>query len=297
MDKQQQEDFAKAKELYQEEKWQEAANIFLNLYGEIEDDELAVLTAKTLCYSRQYTLAYQIVFQSMNAFRNDISFVVEVGIKSQHFISTRILIRQQPIFFQEKELPRLTEAEENYHEQFREIVKSRLRSFYHLGDYPFDEQRQRLLSADQLPLEDFITGAVFLLRDPFTHQFIKAEILNELQQVGYKKKITMLCVDGKEHHFIPNELPLVYENPIFVKCQEILREKLAQVDPQLYTMLSGQLNIQLILLNPLINEVITDPNAWINVMLRLATGEEINDDSETILNWQQKLNKFLDELQ
>lgn len=297
MDKQQQEDFAKAKELYGGKKWQEAANIFLNLYGEIEDNELAILTAKSLYFSRQYTLAYQIVFQSMNAFGNDIPFVVDVGIKSQHFISTRILIKHQPKVIQEKELSRLTKAEEDYHDQFQEIVKSRLRSFYHLGDYSFAEQRQRLLGADQLPLENFITGAVFLLRDPFTHQFVKAEILNELQQVGYTKEVTMLCVDGKEHQFVPAELPLVYENSIFLKCQEILKNKLAQVDPQLYTMLSGQLNIQLILLNPLINEVITDPNEWINVMVKLATGEEISGDNETILNWQRKLNKFLDELQ
>ena len=142
-----------------------------------------------------------------------------------------------------------------------------------------------------------MVGAKFLLRDPFTQQFVKADILNILQQLKCQEEITMLCIDQKEHLIIPNNLPTAYQNSVIVKCQQILSKRLGQTDPQILRALQIQLDLQAILLNPLIDEAITDPEQWVDVMYKRATTGEYSGKNEQIIHWQKRLNQFIDKLQ
>ena len=135
------------------------------------------------------------------------------------------------------------------------------------------------------------------MRDPFTQQFVKADILNILQQVRCPENVTMLCIDSKEHQVIPADLPTAYQNPIIIKCQKILTDKLAQSDPQILRALQMQLDLQAILLNPLIEKIVTDPQEWVNVMYNRATTGEYSGENQDIIHWQQELNNLIDKLQ
>ena len=290
-------EYEKAKRLAEDSKWRDAAAIFLDLRNQIDNDELSLWTARSLYNSEQYKLAYQVAAQSPQAFKNNLKLLVEIGLKAQHFISTRAMLLRQPQEKIEELLPLIEAAENQYEDEFKETIQNRLRSFYHLGDYPLAEQRKRLLVADQLPLQEFLIGAKFLLRDPFTQQFVKADILNILQQVRCPENVTMLCIDRKEHQVIPADLPTAYQNPIIIECQEILTDKLAQSDPQILRALQMQLDLQAILLNPLIKKIVTDPQEWVNVMYNRATTGEYSGENKDIIHWQQELNNLIDKLQ
>lgn len=297
MNAKQQTEFQKAQQLAKNNKWRDAAAIFLDLRDQVDDDLLNIWAARALYCSEQYKLAYQVAIQSPEAFTGERELLVKIGLKAQHFISTRALVLRQPATEIEKLLPMVEGAEVEYGQQFKTSVQDRLRSFYHLGDYPLVEQRKRLMAADQLPLSAFLTGAKFLLRDPFTQQLVKSDILNILQQVQIREQITMLCIDDQEHEVVPAELATAYLNPVIKKCQSILVDQFEQSDPQILRALRMQLDLQAILLNPLIKEIITDPQEWIAVMVKRATTGEYFGKNEHIIQWQQKLNQFIDKLQ
>ena len=278
MNPEQTEQFEKAKKLFAENKWRDAATILFDLQNEVDDEQLTEWTTRALYNSKQYKLAYQVATQDPQVFANDVKFLVQVGLKAQHFISMRAMILR-------------------HRQEFKATIQNQLRTFYHLGDYPLEEQRKRLLAADQLPLADFMVGAKFLLRDPFTQQFVRADILNILQQLKCQEKITMLCIDQKEHLIIPNNLPTAYQDSVIVKCQQILSKRLGQTDPQILRALQIQLDLQAILLNPLIDKIITDPEQWIDVMYKRATTGEYSGKNEQIIHWQKRLNQFIDKLQ
>lgn len=296
MNTEQMEEFEKAKKLCAESKWRDAATILLELRDQVNEQEINLLTTKALFNSEQYKLAYQIMAQSPQAFSNDLELLVQVSLKAQHFISTRIVLEEQEGDDKNELLTLIEEAEENYREKFSTTLQNQLRSFYHLGDYSLIEQRKRLLAADQLPLKEFLTGAKFLLRDPFTQEFVKADILNILQRLNYQEKVVMLAIDDKEHTIIPAQLPVAYQSPVMIKCQDILNQKL-ESDPQLLNALIIQLRLQAILLNPLIEETITQPEEWVNVMLSRATTGEYSGGSSKIIEWQKRLNNLVDKLQ
>ncbi|MCI1975621.1 MAG: hypothetical protein LKJ51_06870 [Limosilactobacillus sp.] len=297
MNSEQKDQFEKAKRLTKENKWRDAAAIFLDLRDQVNDSELVVWTTRALYNSKQYKLAYQVAIQEPQAFTSDLEFLVQVSLKAQHFISTRAMLLRQNEKVTSALLPLVQQAEENYNHEFKETIQNRLRNFYHLGDYSLVEQRQRLLAADQLPLTDFMIGAKFLLRDPFTQQFVKADILNILQQIHCREEVTMLWIDKKEYSVIPAELPMVYQNPVVIHCQQILSNKLGQTNPQLLRSLQMQLDLQTILLNPLISKVITDAEEWIDLMIKRATTGEYSGKNENIIHWQKRLNQFIDNLQ
>ncbi|MBB1062314.1 hypothetical protein [Limosilactobacillus fastidiosus] len=297
MNSEQMKQFEKAKQLSIENKWRDAAAIFLDLRDQVDDEKIIMGATKALYNSNQFKLAYQVAVQSAQVFANDLDFLVQVCLKAQHFISTRALILRYPEEVVNKLLPLVQETESKYRQEFKATVQNQLRAFYHLGDYPLVEQQKRLLAADQLPLADFIVGAKFLLRDPFTQQLVKADILNILQQIKCQEKIAMLCIDEKEHQVIPAKLPTAYQNSLIIECQKILKAQLEQTDPQILRALLIQLDLQSILLNPLIDEVITDPSEWVKVMLKRATTGEYSSENKHIIHWQKKLNKFIDKLQ
>lgn len=297
MNPEQTEQFERAKKLFTENKWRDAATILFDLQNEVDDEQLTKWTTKALYNSKQYKLAYQVATQNPQVFSNGVKFLVQVGLKAQHFISTRAMILRQPEELITNLLPLVQQAESNYRQEFKTTIQNQLRTFYHLGDYPLQEQRKRLLAADQLPLADFMVGAKFLLRDPFTQQFVKADILNILQQLKCQEKVIMLCIDQEEHLIIPNNLPTAYQNPAVVKCQQILSKRLGQTDPQILRALQIQLDLQVILLNPLIDEAITDPEQWVDVMYKRATTGEYSGENEQIIYWQKRLNQFIDKLQ
>ncbi|MBD7894332.1 hypothetical protein H9564_01065 [Limosilactobacillus sp. Sa3CUN2] len=297
MNSEQMKQFEKAKKLSAENKWRDAAAIFLDLRNQVDDEEIMIWATKALYNSNQFKLAYQVAVQSPQVFANDLDFLVQVCLKAQHFISTRAMILRQPGEVANKLLPLVQDAEAKYRQEFKTTVQNQLRAFYHLGDYPLVEQRKRLLAADQLSLADFMVGAKFLLRDPFTQQFVKADILNILQQIKCQEEIAMLCIDEKEHQIVPAKLPIAYQNPLIAECQKILKDQLEQTDPQILRALLIQLDLQAILLNPLIDEVITDPKEWVSVMLKRATTGEYSSENKHIIHWQEKLNQFIDKLQ
>lgn len=290
MNPEQTEQFNRAKKLFTENKWRDAATILFDLQNEVDDEQLTEWATRALYNSKQYKLAYQVATQNPQVFSNDVKFLVQVGLKAQHFVSTRTMILRQPEEVITELLPLVQQAESDYRQEFKTTIQNQLRTFYHLGDYPLEEQRKRLLA-------DFMVGAKFLLRDPFTQQFVKADILNILQQLKCQEEITMLCIDQKEHLIIPNNLPTAYQNSVIVKCQQILSKRLGQTDPQILRALQIQLDLQVILLNPLIDEAITDPEQWVDVMYKRATTGEYSGKNEQIIHWQKRLNQFIDKLQ
>ena len=95
MNSEQMKQFEKAKKLSAENKWRDAAAIFLDLRNQVDDEEIMIWATKALYNSNQFKLAYQVAVQSPQVFANDLDLLVQVCLKAQHVLSTRAMILRQ----------------------------------------------------------------------------------------------------------------------------------------------------------------------------------------------------------
>lgn len=289
-----------AKELDQAHDWQRSAELWLDLSQQVDQPEIMVKAVNALYEAQRYQEAYQQILMCLQEHPDtaiNLSLLVKIYLATNHYISIRMIIMQQADDQQTILLKKVAQAEAKYRSQFQETLKNHLRTFYHLGDCPIHEQQSRLTAADQLPLNEFLTGCQFLLRDPFTNPFVRAELLNILQRLKYDQSIVMLCIDNHEHSLIPVGLPSAYEMPSIQKCRQLIQQKFANADPQMANALNQQLDLQAILLNPITEQIIKEPKQWLQVMITRALNPSLADLNHADHRWQDKINQIIAKIQ
>lgn len=221
--------------------------------------------------------------------------LVSLELAGQQFITAR---RQAAFVPQWKdELTKLIITAEKRAKKTMEVtLQTRLKSFYHLGDGSFNEQRQRLMEAEQLPLDLYLTGAIFLLRDPFTKELIKSSILETLQPLSIDREVKVRWLDGHDHQLNLKDLQPLTKIEEVAAMQEILDKKYGQSDPSTLKEMTDELQLQMIFLYPFINKAVTDPQAWVTAMTSFGRQVEPTPSVDDARRWQRKIQQLVDQL-
>lgn len=291
--------FHQATELDQTHDWQKSADLWLDLSQQVDQAEILMKAAHALYQAKRYQEAYSQLLTYLQEHPEapiDLPKLVKIYLAANHYISVRMIIMQQGGSQQAELLKMVARDEDIYRTEFKTTLQNHLRSFYHLGDCPIREQQSRLAAADQLPLNEFLTGCQFLLRDPFTNAFVRAELFNILQRLQYHDQVTMLCIDDQEHQIIPAKISSAYEMDSIRQCRQLLNARFANSDPQMGAALNQQLDLQAILLNPLTDQIITDPLRWVQTMTQRALNQLSEDSSSTDGRWQDKINQIIEKI-
>lgn len=190
-------------------------------------------------------------------------------------------------------IERIEQAEMSYRVDFPESIKKISRDFYHLSEYPLNEQADRLKHALRLPLADFLVGAKFVLIDPFGSQVTRTNILDHLRRVELAEMVTSLWFDQTEHQFKPVELPDLFEQPVRLAVQ---KEISLLNDPVMERSLE-QIN-QYIMINlyPFAAEVILDVPKWVQGLLDNLLGDDDQFDLKSQADIRQAILGTLDNL-
>ncbi len=86
-------------------------------------------------------------------------------------------------------------------------------------------------AAFKLPLNEFITGAKFLLRDPYTHPLVKSSLVELLSKLQVADPVTVYWLDKKEYTVVPADIqPLNYCQSL-VKVKRLITEKCGKSKP------------------------------------------------------------------
>lgn len=298
MNDEQKNNYQQALELMTQHKWLDAAVILEDLINELPDDEVIKNLVLSLYQAKQYARAFVYFSEQPGIFatdRADAQLAVHLLLQNQSYMSARQFIVGLPVQWQDDLLERVKTAEKFAHEKYQTTIQTLLRSFYHLGDCPLGEQQERLRDAQQLPLADYLTGAQFLLRDPFTHQLIKAAIIDTLRQIVVDKDLTIQWLDGEEYQVNPSQLLAIDDLEIVKELREELAARVEHQDPTQFQLASQELQMQLMLLYPLITAKITAPGDWITCLLARIRGQKVTG-LPAIGALQDRLTKIIDDL-
>lgn len=293
-------DLRRADQLLKKQQWRDALSILQRLedndYGEGNDILLPRL-AQALNGCKRYQQSFDYIADNADSFLTDkekASIWLTAALGAGEFIPARLYIQQCQKAWQGDFLQQIENAEDLAHQTSTNSIQSELKTFYHLGDKPVTEQSKYIADGMRLPLSDFVTGSKFLLRDPFTNAFIRSNLIEYLNQLGVNEKIKYLWVDQKEYEVNPAKINDLGKEPILLKTQQELKERLAH-DPVQQVHMAGQLSMQAMLLYPRLNKIIDDPKAWVDGLL--ASDDQSNPAPTSVRKWQKKLNREIESLE
>lgn len=271
------EQMKRIKQLLAQQEWNRASEQLEKLYEQRNDNEINHLLVEALYMDNQFKMAYEFAVEKQETFllsADLFKLMVNVLLKSQHLIEARqFALATANANWQAVAIQGINEFETTTAQTLVATRKANLRQFYHLGDQPFPQQRERLARAGQLPLADYMVGAKFLLRDPFTNPLIRSSILQNLQKLKITDRIKTYWIDEKEHEIDGAQLVPIDQIPGYQQLIQALKERLENVDPVAYATISQEIGMQMMMCYPFIEQVVTDADGWVDLEIAQFQGK------------------------
>ncbi|WP_302117299.1 hypothetical protein [uncultured Limosilactobacillus sp.] len=297
MNEAQQDKYLQAQKLVDEEQWQDASEILEGLVTEVDDSEVGRLTIIALYHTQQFTRACTYLFEYLEVMFDDFTdaqIAISILVQNELFILARQVISSLSQW-QDELLSLVVAGEEKSRQEYQETLQARLRDFYHLGDYSLTEQQSRLQAAFKLPLNEFITGSKFLLRDPYTHPLVKSSLVELLCKLQVNDPVTIYWLDKTEYTVIPADLLPLNGLPIVAEGKRLISIKCGNQNPQTERLANQEFQLQVMFLYPRVEQTIVDIDEWINILIGRIEGKTIEEKSDAA-KWQSRLGEQIDEL-
>ncbi|MFC6206159.1 hypothetical protein [Levilactobacillus tongjiangensis] len=292
--------FEAARKAFEEQQWSAASSAFQTLYQDQQTPELNCYLVMSLFYDQQYLAAEQIAAEQDQIYLTDetlFTLRLDVALQNQQFIFAREFCELPDARnWREAGLEKIRQGEEEAEQSLAATQKTIAKQFYHLGDVSFSEQRQRLERAKQLPLVTFMKGVQYLLVDPFLHPLIRATLLEELLRLKADTSVQLHWLDDQTYTVATKDLKPVGASQAARAIQSYLQLELGQNDPMLAVNLQQTVTLQLMMLYPFIDKVITQPVLWVQAVGGITPSEADSEKLKDVLTWQQRLNRYLAEL-
>lgn len=298
MNQKQTDQLKQGQQLLKRGKFKQAIDLLQPLNEQTADYQVNRALSEALYHDGQVQLAIKIAEDHVEDYlhsRVGAKQLVTIELAGQQFITAR----RQAAFvpqWQEPLLKQIEVAETKAEHNMGMTLKTRLKSFYHLGDGSFQEQRQRLLEAEQLPLDMYLTGAMFLLRDPFAKPVIKSSLLETLQPLKIDQQVTILWLDGQEYQLNLRDLQPLTKIKEVAAGQRLIDQKYGQSDPSTLSAVTDQFQLQMIFLYPFIEKAVVDPAAWVTVLTSFGQLVSPTKAENEALVWQRKIQRLVDQM-
>jgi hypothetical protein len=282
-----------AQEALRREDWYTASNLLLEIYETTQTWEINHRLVTALYMDEQYQLAENYSFDFLEEYLatpEHFRLILQLALQNQQFIYARQLVEMVDEPVQQAEWREAIQKEETIAEQtMATTLKTVARQFYHMSDYGFNEQRQRYEAARRLPLDTFLTGARFLLVDPFTRPVIRASLLEDLQKLRIHEVIEYRWLDEELYEVVPVDMPPLVLHPIFDQVMQHTQQLLGQEDPIALDMVGQELRLQLALAYPQLERVITDVKAWVEATISAYYDTANHAETPQQAQWHEKI--------
>ncbi|CAK1234030.1 type I restriction endonuclease subunit R [Fructobacillus cardui] len=256
---------------FNQEHYHQAADLFVTVYQ--EEQSLAVNRQLVLALKedQQYQLAkdYATDFLSDYAQHENLFLLYfDLLLQIQNFVSAQQWTLQSPNqALIEDLLAQIRGIERKAEDQQGQTLKTIAQHFYHLSDESMVAQQERYQQAFHLPVATFVTGAKFLLVDPFASPLMRSTLLSDLQELGETGGVTYQWLDQQRYQIDLQAILPLFSNQSFQKLVAALDDQVGQEDPIAYQALFDQLRLEAMLLFPRLEESILDATAWVDADL------------------------------
>lgn len=293
--------YQQAKAAFDAADWSQASAQFTTLYQAKQTPELNRYLAMSLFQDQQFLAAEQIAAEQDEAYLINADWFerrMTIALHNQQFIFARQLCALPAAnAWRTAAVARIATAEATAQRTLGATQRVIAKQFYHLGDVSLPEQQRRLQRAHQLPLDDFLKGTQYLLVDPFLHPLLRATLLAELYRLRVKMEVQVHWLDDQRHTINTADLVAVTASPAAQQAFTYLQEQIAQNNPGLAANVRQTLNLQLMLLYPFADKIMTQPRAWVDWLAGRPLDQTVSRDTQKqIESWQKRLAKHLETL-
>lgn len=247
--------------------YRQAAELFAAVYQEEQSLALNRQLVLALQADEQYQLAREYASDFLSDYaqhENLFLLYFNLLLQTQNFVFAQQWAMQRQGERDRLELLEDIRAKEKQAEdQQSQTLKTIAQQFYHLSDENLSAQQERYQQAFHLPVATFITGAKFLLVDPFSTPLMRATLLADLQQLAVKEAVQYQWLDGQRYQVNLTEIASAFADDRFVAMMAALDEQVGQEDPVAYQALFDQIRLETMLIFPRLAESVVDPVAWI----------------------------------
>lgn len=287
-------DFEQALTAYRNARWSTASAAFTTLYQAQQTPELNRYLAASLYHDQQFLAAEQIAAENDGAYLLSAEWFdlrLAIALANQQFIFARELcVVPQAAAWRAAGERRIEAAEEASRTRLGATQRVLAKQFYHLGDVSLAEQQRRLLRAHQLPLAEFLRGTQYLLIDPFLHPLIRATLLEELFRLRVKMVVKVQWLDDQVHSVDTAKLTGVNDNGAARIALAYLNDQIAQDNPGLAANVRQTLNLQLMMVYPFADKILTHPEAWVDWLAGRPIDQTVSPKvKKELVAWQSRL--------
>lgn len=214
---------------------------------------------------------------------------VTVALHNQQFLAAREFIMWLPEAQRADLMAQVVTAEMTARQTQQATITTIARHFYHLSDGDAISQRERLIAADKLPLDEYLVGARFVLLDPFLTAISRVSVLDRLRRLRVTQSVDMVWLDGRTLTVVPAQLESI-EN--MVRYQAIVTELQSYertVGPAMVHGLAEQVRLMLMIAYPVLERVAIEPKSWVAGLIAESLGNAMPEEAVEQREWRAKL--------
>ncbi|KIU21520.1 hypothetical protein ff3pr_01822 [Weissella cibaria] len=283
---------AKGQAAFEEQSYGPALDALDEAYDLKQTPAINQMLTRVLLADGQYKTAQLFADEFIDSYlatNETAQLYVTVALHNQQFLAAREFIMWLPETQRADLMAQVVTAEMTARQTQQATITTIARYFYHLSDGDAISQRERLIAADKLPLDEYLVGARFVLLDPFLTAISRVSVLDRLRRLRVTQSVDMVWLDGGTLTVIPAQLESI-EN--MVQYQAIVTELQSyerSVGPAMIHGLAEQVRLMLMIAYPVLERVAIEPKSWVAGLIAESLGNAMPEEAVEQREWRAKL--------
>ncbi|WP_195556057.1 hypothetical protein [Weissella cibaria] len=283
---------AKGQAAFEEQSYGPALDALDEAYDLKQTPAINQMLTRVLLADGQYKTAQLFADEFIDSYlatNETAQLYVTVALHNQQFLAAREFIMWLPEAQRADLMAQVVTAEMTARQTQQATITTIARHFYHLSDGDAISQRERLIAADKLPLDEYLVGARFVLLDPFLTAISRVSVLDRLRRLRVTQSVDMVWLDGGTLTVVPAQLESI-EN--MVRYQAIVTELQSYertVGPAMVRGLAEQVRLMLMIAYPVLERVAIEPKSWVAGLIAESLGNTMPQEAAEQSEWRAKL--------
>lgn len=283
---------AKGQAAFEEQSYGPALDALDEAYDLKQTPAINQMLTRVLLADGQYKTAQLFADEFIDSYlatNETAQLYVTVALHNQQFLAAREFIMWLPEAQRADLMAQVVTAEMTARQTQQATITTIARHFYHLSDGDAISQRERLIAADKLPLDEYLVGARFVLLDPFVTAISRVSVLDRLRRLRVTQSVDMVWLDGGTLTVVPVQLESI-EN--MVRYQAIVTELQSYertVGPAMVHGLAEQVRLMLMIAYPVLERVAIEPKSWVAGLIAESLGNTMPQEVAEQREWRAKL--------
>ncbi|MEY4664156.1 hypothetical protein [Weissella cibaria] len=283
---------AKGQAAFEEQSYGPALDALDEAYDLKQTPAINQMLTRVLLADGQYKTAQLFADEFIDSYlatNETAQLYVTVALHNQQFLAAREFIMWLPEAQRADLMAQVVTAEMTARQTQQATITTIARHFYHLSDGDAISQRERLIAADKLPLDEYLVGARFVLLDPFLTAISRVSVLDRLRRLRVTQSVDMVWLDGGTLTVVPAQLESI-EN--MVRYQAIVTELQSYertVGPAMVHGLAEQVRLMLMIAYPVLERVAIEPKSWVAGLIAESLGNTMPQEAAEQSEWRAKL--------